>query len=163
MVFKKGTYIIGDLCYILNDKSWDIVCDFSDKNGHYEDKDIDNSKCFFKLGEYDCWIHGTAFGDGSYPISMSDKTFKNVKNTDKRWFDGIDVDSGSIGIIPLEVAQNDLYSEDFSFDTASFMIVEIDDDFEPYYENGTFYFSDINIETSFDEDDEEFDDEEEEE
>jgi len=88
---KAGTYYLGDPCYAIANKQW----------GKFTDKTIGERKMGVtfeitingKTGQ--CWADYTAYGDGGYDGS-----------------DGVvyGVDSGSIGLVPVELMEN---PEDF--------------------------------------------------
>lgn len=149
---KKGTYIVGDMCYILNDSIWNRVCDtILEQEGHF-------NFGFFGKEDIKGWWHSTAYGDGNYDYSVCVKT--NIKNTTP--FYGFGVDAGLIGILPIEILDTDLVektlNKDNIIENSSLMVIEIDRDFEPKYEDGIFKFGELEIYTSYE--DEEFDDEE---
>lgn len=77
--FKAGIYYIGDPCYAIHENNWDEVLDdtnfFRNKDQTYKGAKI--------------LIGSTAYGDGFFH-----------DNYDRVYY----VDSGSIGIIPIEVA-----------------------------------------------------------
>lgn len=77
-MMKAGMYYIGDLCYVLDNKDWDEVCELT----------IDGHKCLsgefqFKDGRRFA-MYNTKFGDGVYQDQFGNRYC---------------VDSGSIGCI----------------------------------------------------------------
>lgn len=82
-VCPKGQYYVGDLCYALDDETYHKV--FGGKS--YSDGLYQNGNEFFLVG-------GTAAGDGLY------------KDTLGREYG---VDSGTIGICPIEMAKKGTY------------------------------------------------------
>lgn len=76
--FPKGTYYIGDLCYILNDE-WDEVCEAQSPE---EPTKLKDGRIFA--------MYGTAWGDGVY----EDKEGREY------W-----VDSGTIGCVKVKRGQ----------------------------------------------------------
>lgn len=77
MLFKAGTYYVGDLCYIISDEGWDKLLDDTDF--------FENDNMTYK--GYPIWVHNTTYGDGTY---------KDNKGRE------YSVDAGIIGIIPIE-------------------------------------------------------------
>lgn len=81
---EKGFYI-GDICYMLPQKYYDIWCQEDCQDGIY---DIKDKKARFAVGV-------TKYGDGTY---FGDNGY------------GFPVDAGNIGIIPLELVEGN-YNE----------------------------------------------------
>lgn len=77
---SKGMYI-GDPCYVLKDEDYDQWCDQLE----YEDGVIN-------IGDLQWCAAGTANGDGEYCDNDSDALYG--------------VDSGSIGLVPLELVED---------------------------------------------------------
>jgi len=160
-LMKKGTYIIGDLCYLINDEKWDELCknEFHKNDGDFIDFNFYNLETKENT-TIKSWWHTTAYGDGCYEYSISSR--KDIKNKElfKR---GFPVDAGLIGIVPFEILNsllvNDGLNKDSILESSCLMVVEIENDFEPRYENGTFVFKNFEIYTS----DEDLEDDEEEE
>ena len=137
-MFKKGTYYIGDLCYVLTKENWMNVCDLilPMKNGkHHTNKDWEGEGI---QGEF-CLKDGrkfalfdTAHGDGVYPV------YKRTSNRLERVCSA-GVDSGTIGCIRID--EVDL-PEGISLGHE----VELNE-FYPYSKGGDMYFGDINVYT----------------
>lgn len=142
---KKGIYIIGDLCYLFNDDSWSHLCDKVFDFDNYGDFKVQSKN----HGNFDCWFHGTAYGDGEFDFGCCNN--RNILNINK--FNGFPVDSGTIGIVPLQLidTEHNKLDNQALLNSNSLMVVKFDTDFEPRYENGTFTFDDIQIYTSNDE------------
>ena len=82
MTMPKGTYWVGDLCYVLHDDQWDEVCNWmfsEDIDGHGGEFTL---SCGTKIAMY-----GTRWGDGTY----SDTSGREYP-----------VDSGSLGCVLAE-------------------------------------------------------------
>ena len=79
-MMKAGLYYIGDLCYVLDNKDWDEVCELT-INGHQ----CLGGEFEFKDGRRFA-IYNTKFGDGVYHDQFGNKYC---------------VDSGSIGCIKV--------------------------------------------------------------
>jgi len=121
---KKGIYYVGDPCYIF-EKSWMKV--LTDTN-YLRDT---NSKIFGK----DFFAHGTCYGDGFY-LDDSNKGRHYA------------VDSGMIGVIPIQLILKDkVFTKEEINKKDNMHIIIFEKDFECSYKNGTFYIDDIEIET----------------
>ena len=80
VVSKKGSFYVGDPCYVLPDEIYHGI--WGDKY-NFEDGLIETP-------EGNWLVHGTAYGDGYY--------------------DGYPVDSGTLSVIPAELIAEDLAS-----------------------------------------------------
>lgn len=76
--FGKGTYYLGDICYVMIDKIYDEIWG---KKFNYDEGE-------FKVGKTKFAVHRTQWGDGSYEGS-------------NHFMYG--VDAGVIGIVPKEL------------------------------------------------------------
>lgn len=112
-----GKYFIGDPCYVFTDADWDALLEALDS---FESDDIQHHNGF------ELWAFGTAFGDGVY--------------TDQN---GIEypVDSGLLGIVPLEMITNPEGQEHGT-------VIEFQKPVAVDHENGTFWFGQICIKTN---------------
>ena len=135
MMFKAGKYVIVDLCYVVPKEYWGGLCDqwFPTANQDNTEKDIvtyfDNN-----LGKnVECYVLGTAHGDGTY--------IDNVGNE-------YGVDSGAIGIIAYDGVRKELVDDNNVFDFES--------DFEVFSDDGILYFGNITINTDYDDYDDNF-------
>ena len=127
--FKKGTYYIGDLCYIFNDSWGDLLTQTQYLEcGLFEFKGLQMA------------AGSTAHGDGSY----SDNS-------------GLiyGVDSGTIGIAPIAAIDidNKKSREDLDNWDQIAHVVTFDDDFEVTIEDGIFDFGEVHINTVTDNED----------
>lgn len=144
--FVAGTYYIGDPCYAFpNDgekaKLWDDWCTIM-FNGSNE---VKGWKKVFEFHGYKVATDSTVYGDGSYDGS------------DGRSYS---VDSGTIGILPIEFVRSICEESDESL-MRSGNIVTFDKPFIVTLDNGSFRFGHINIETEdrYDEEEEDWDSE----
>jgi hypothetical protein len=123
MKFKKGSYYIGDPCFLFNRRSWLEILrqtDFFEK----EDSTIDNLKVAVK---------GTIHGDGDYQDNYGRK---------------YGVDAGLIGILPIALIEKDNEYTKEQIEESDFMhIVKFEQDFEVEVSPGHFQFGDIIIDT----------------
>jgi hypothetical protein len=118
--FPKGEYYIGDLCYaIKGDDEWAEI--MTAPNGNKWD--LNEAKTY--KGEL-IFSHFTHYGDGCYPNNYDDKEF---------W-----VDSGTIGIMPVSLITEE--------DWAGAVTMIFTQDFNVWYDNGTFHFGDYEIYTN---------------
>jgi hypothetical protein len=116
---KAGTYYIGDLCYVLNDKDWSELCSISESNNKVLDGE-------FQLGDGRRFaIYRTAHGGGTYQ-----------DNTGREYW----VESGTIGCILLSEISNTY--------TTGGHIVNMVSDFATSEDTGMIYFGGILIETN---------------
>lgn len=119
MKMGAGTYYVGDPCYVIRDDDWIPLLESCD---YFRDEE-------FEYNGYHCFAHGTAYGDGEY------------KDSDGRA--GYGVDSGTISIMPIGAVTKDRDRiEQFGH------VVEMPKEFSPSYEDGVFYFGDIEIDTN---------------
>lgn len=124
-MMKAGTYYIGDLCYVMDDKEWDEFCsltisDYECKDGEFQFAD---GRCFA--------TYGTAYGDGTYN--------SNIETTHA-------VDAGLIGCILVEDIRANKYPDISKLGA----IVEFKEDFETSYENGNIKFGHVEVYTADD-------------
>lgn len=136
MKFKPGKYYVGDPCYVIADARWNEVCTQLFADG--EDKE----RSEITLDGITFWMHCTAHGDGGYTDGDGNE---------------YGVDSGTIGIVPLELISN--MSEAIRLGH----IHEFGFEIEPSYEDGVFNIGPVEINTDPQDDEDEFEDEEEEE
>lgn len=134
----KGTYLVGDLCYVIrDDELWSKVCDIS----FQEDFDGLLNKEIPELPI--AWLHGTHFGDGEF-----DDNYGRLYG----------VDSGTIGLIKVDdekfkaLAEQKKLKEEYNNDIwCGCHTIEFEEDFVVYYEEnrnktlGCFYFGNIVI------------------
>jgi len=136
--FLSGKYYIGDPCYAVKDENWSDVIESTGCFG-YEFKDIQKWNGLFKYnGEY-CFADGTKYGDGCFQDNYGRE---------------YGVDAGLIGIMPLEVCDGDSMNGG--------QIVDFENDFMVWSDDGEFHFGDVVIQTRDEEEDEEWEDDEEE-
>ncbi len=124
--FKAGRYYVGDPCYVLDDKQWDEVLTQTGCFG-YEAFSSPDENTFYIKGHRG-WGNGTMWGDGTY-----------IANNNLEYW----VDSGTLGIIPIEALEdgNPDFRGGYDFETFK-------KDFEVYFEDGVFHFGDIVIDTN---------------
>ena len=110
-MMKSGTYYIGDLCYVLGGEVWDEVCYLHYAHGC--------GQLTLKDGR-EIAIYSTKFGDGE--------------------FDGVMVDSGTIGCILLDdIAELTSHR--------GIKVVKFDRDFYTSEKSGLISFGHISINT----------------
>lgn len=139
----KGKYFIGDPCYaISDDNDWQELCKLMFPNGVAEFDDSNNIRVVeieHNNKVYKCYLFGTAYGDGSYPLCK-----------DGDLVDHLGVDAGMLSLIPAELLQKENYGE--SVHCGVFM--DIDEDDMMLVNNGNFTYGSLDINTSGDEEDE---------
>lgn len=113
-IFKKGHYYIGDPCYVIENTEWDMLLETTEF--------FNNENQEFK--GFTVAIGPVKNGDGSYKASNNEI---------------YGVDSGHIGIIPIEALNIMEYSCE-----------KFEDDFMVIIDNGTFRFGNIKIKTGLD-------------
>jgi hypothetical protein len=136
--FLSGKYYIGDPCYAVKDENWSKLCDethcFGSENLKYE---VPWNGLFSYNNEI-CFTDGTKYGDGCFQDNYGRE---------------YGVDAGLIGIMPLEVCDGDSMNGG--------QIVDFENDFMVWSDDGEFHFGDVVIQTRDEEEDEWEDDEEE--
>ena len=95
-IFKSGKYVVGDLCYILNEtdeaqKRWREMLEYKIANDWDFIGEIATTK-----GKYPYALLGTLYGDGSYPLYVNDEYIKHLS-----------VDAGMIGCIPIDIFEDE--------------------------------------------------------
>jgi hypothetical protein len=123
--FPAGKYVISDLCYVLLDDTWTELCDLMFPDGTTQTNGLFTLKDGRKM-----FMGGTKYGDGTYLDSLGNE---------------YDVDSGTIGIM--------LESEtEVTIDTEYTHVHTFDKPFTVSYASGNFSFGDIDIDTSWSQD-----------
>ena len=79
-LLKKGTYYLGDPCYVIPNSDWDRFID-----------QLGSDQSLFKFDGFECYVSSTKYGDGEYPDN-----FGNYYT----------VDAGIIGAIPIQLVEN---------------------------------------------------------
>lgn len=123
-MMKAGKYYIGDLCYVLHDE-WNEVCSLTIKPGLNRPL---NGEFNLKDGRRFA-IYGTAYGDGTY-LDEEGRSYN--------------VDSGSIGCIPLD-AIDQTNPRNF---LAGGRVVEFVQDFDTFGVGGVLRFGTVVIDTA---------------
>lgn len=118
-MYKKGTYYIGDPCYVLSDKNFEELCLHQDKLGY--PIEIEGEVVYFDR---------TAHGDGVY------------RDNKRRIYP---VDTGTIAIIPISLVDAEKLLSNFQY--FSPVIKKFKDDFTVDSDDGIFNFGDIVIDT----------------
>jgi len=119
MKLKAGTYWVGDLCYLIEDREdWDQVVKFMFEN--------DKPKYgVFTLKGAKGAIFGTAYGDGCYSDNFGNE---------------YGVDSGTLGLFPVGVLPTARFESGGT-------IHNFPQDFEVSSKRGNMNFGHINIDT----------------
>lgn len=120
-MLPAGKYYIGDPCYVIPDGEWDEFV-----GAMYEGRRM-HPLTEFEFKGNRVWCHSTASGDGDYDGSDGNS---------------YPVDSGTLGAIPVALIDEDAVDGDMVF-------IEVDRAWVPMYDNGTFYFNHITINTDF--------------
>ena len=125
-VLPKGKYIVGDLCYLFNDKDWDNFCELLDKEGE-----------LLECMGVPMWWSYTYSGDGEYDI-IRGANGEVLSNTPRFM-----VDAGLIGIISVDILEKlgyvnmeNIVDKDDSL--GGLNIYDIYKDFNPTCVEGTF-------------------------
>lgn len=126
VIMPAGEYWVGDPCYAVKDEDWMPWLESAD---YMSDPQI----LIAEIGDFSVLGIGTAYGDGKY------------KDKDGRSYP---VDAGLIGVVPVEVAQDDV---------SGAHKVTFASEFTCSYDNGVITLGSINIDTDADpEDDDEY-------
>lgn len=137
----KGKYFIGDPCHAISDKKdWAELCGLMFPDDGVADFDDSNNIRVVEI-EYNnkvhkCYLFGTAYGDGSYPLYK-----------DGNLVDYLGVDAGMLSLIPAELLQKENYGE--SVHCGAFM--DIDENDMMLVSNGNFTYGSFDINTFGDE------------
>jgi hypothetical protein len=141
-MFKPGKYFIGDPCYAIADEHWDRFLEVKYGEDWLQNADqMDETNTHFEFDGHQVFVGATAFGDGVY--------FDNETDTE------YGVDSGTLGLIPIELCTN---KEDLVNLEKLGRVVDFSDSFECDVNNGEFTFGDIEINTRENDQDEDEDD-----
>ncbi len=120
MKFKAGTYYVGDVCYVVQDKDWDGLLE---KSNYFNCQSTGEWN-----GEYNghpMFVASTAYGDGCYQ--------------DNQGRDYL-VDAGLIGIMPVEAITTNPEGR-------GGQIIKFEEEFDVKWDEGEFTFGDVIIET----------------
>jgi hypothetical protein len=128
-MFPAGKYYIGDPCYAIKDENWIPLLDDTGYLGLHKEKEngeplVNWDDGLFSYRFRTCFAHGTAYGDGCY-----------MSNTGLEF----GVDAGLLSIIPFDVVDGD------SIHGGN--IVDFNNCFMVWEEDGTFHFGNIVIPT----------------
>lgn len=128
-MFTPGTYYVGDLCYVLEDR-WDEICDLI-----FDENNVCSGSFNLRDGTRFA-LYNTAYGDGSFHDQHGNS---------------YSVDSGSIGVVRLfsiERTADQISEEDLGH------VIEFDKAFNCWYDNGKINIGHIIIDTNpeYDED-----------
>lgn len=162
VLVQPGRYFFGDPCYVVG--TTDVTCTVWDRLLDSCDYfNADNKITGTAIGEVDGYqvaAFGTMHGDGTYyPITCLETVFDpktiglNAKNSN------IDVDSGLIGLVPVEAINKDKiagYHNDGGGVSLGIW-VDITEPTKFYIEDGTFYFGKNSVNTDHDDSDEDDD------
>ncbi len=118
---KAGKYYIGDPCYVIDD-NWEGFLDVGQARKSEENET-------FIFGGYECFFASTSDGDGTFKDNLGNE---------------YDVDSGTIGIIPIELLQ---MTEEYIKENKCGNVVEFDEEFNVKSISGIFTFGHIVINT----------------
>ena len=122
---EKGLYYIGDPCYVIADEKWLPLLEETGYFGLPDHKSTNYDDGLFTYNEQPCFARGTAYGDGCYLDN------NNVEHY---------VDAGLLCIIPVD-AIDERALRGVQYRT-------FDKDFEVWFDDGVFYFGDIEINTN---------------
>lgn len=125
ITLPAGTYYIGDPCYVFNRDQWDAL---GDQTGWFEETPV------AAIHEYRMVAFGTAYGDGAYQDNLGRE---------------YPVDSGLIGIVPIEVVDPTKFR-----DNPFGHVVRFDEPFTCEAIGGQLRFGDVVIETDPEDEDE---------
>jgi hypothetical protein len=122
-ILPPGTYFIGDPCYVFSRDAWRRLIN---QTNCFEDDDIVN------FDGQDMYAFGTSDGDGVYQDQ-----------------NGVEygVDSGNLGVVPIELIDNPEGEEHGTTITA-------DEGMRVQHRDGTFWFNNICIKTNSDDEEE---------
>lgn len=143
VMIPAGKYVLGDPCYSVPDKLWDSLLDSC---GYFDVRDRGSNVGTIEVNDktYSVLGFGTAYGDGSFKGSDGNEYC---------------VDSGLIGLVPLELAEMKDDLKDCYLDAGLVQIVEFTANTLCTNHDGDMVFGDITINTAhWDEEDDDYDD-----
>lgn len=128
---KAGTYYIGDLCYVLDEKDWHEICDKDYFDGEFTLSDGRGIA-----------MYSTAQGDGEYKSNVGSSCC---------------VDSGTIGCVLLSDITRHEYDhiEDLAvfhtfesdFDTGTYKETEYSEEYDFHYDTKVIRFGEVEVYT----------------
>lgn len=143
--FKKGTYYIGDLCYIMHkDNLWYDFLELTERMD--SEGRMTYADGFYEFKGYQCGWHGTESGDGCYSASSNG----NINKLGE-----CPVDSGTIGIMPFAFIKMYNTPEEVEAMMTSGIVHHFEKDFDVTLSYNS-EFGDIQVFTSDDEDEDEY-------
>lgn len=119
MQLIRADYIVCDPCYVMTDEAYEQLCDLM----YPKNWEVTGPVNHLKINGHELWVHSTMYGDGTY-CSNSEIDF--------------DVDSGTIGAIPLGLCDPEKVKEIRENKKASLFEAEA---LLAGYHEGTFIFS----------------------
>lgn len=146
----KGWYMITDPCYVLSREDYEKVIlknlsvkkmievtESGDKNEMEQLNEMFNSNGILEHKEHKLFNHGTYIGDGEY-----------LDNEELNYF----VDSGQLSCVPIEIIEDEIFGREFKkmINVGGRRLEHFKEDFECSYDDGTFQFGDISIDTKGD-------------
>lgn len=138
--FPAGIYVVGDPCYTISEADWLAMLDETGYFGYKSKRESDgtpvnnwDSGAYIYKGNR-CWTHSTYFGDGEYRVKSGSRNIGNLG-----------VDSGEIGIIPIEVMENIPAAIEGGF--VGSLVYHFQEPFYVFYSDGVFYIGDLRIDT----------------
>lgn len=148
-MLNPGKYIIGDMCYLFDNDTWQSMCSNQMAN-------LDREMISFEVEGVTCYMSCTAYGDGNYDYeSCNHKILNHCKS--------FPVDAGLLGIISVDILDKNVctLSMDELMSIEYLMVVEMEESFTPSYDDGTFDFNGIVVETDdrYDDDYDNYEDE----
>lgn len=111
--FKKGKYLVGDLCYVYPDDEWSDYVNENFKNARYGE---DIAGAILTYNGIDIFTCATAYGDGEYPVIQDGKEIGSFG-----------VDAGMTALIPLELAKT---WPEYENKKDSYVLIKLNKDFE---------------------------------
>jgi hypothetical protein len=124
--FSAGVYYIGDPCYVwpregkLAGYDWSDLLDATDYLQDYTGT----------VGGHKIFCHGTMYGDGGYDCFRAEEHLGNIP-----------VDAGLIAVMPAALVESSpRFNEPWL--GQAYIRVEMHEDFNAIYEDGTFYIGD---------------------
>ena len=126
-IFKAGKYVIGDLCYLIDDDEWGNFLDEVEYGDTREITIDDNPsvKCFYD---------STSYGDGGFLAEGMGASILQNNLIDYK----LPVDAGIIGIVSAEILDN--YGIELP---DGLILVDFKTDFGVYCKNGDFNFGNV--------------------
>lgn len=136
-MLKQGKYIIGDMCYLFDDETWQSMCS-------NQMADLGCNMISFEVEGVTCHMSCTAYGDGRYDWYNYSSNIEMLNNCHN-----FPVDAGLLGIISVDILDKNVTKLDYEElqGIGYLMLAEFKKPFDVDYTDGKFTFGDLEVDT----------------